>query len=582
MEPCCNALNTDVLVIGSGIAGCFAALRARELGAEVMMVEQGKSGFSGMSVGGTHRIRVVLPEDDLDAAAKGTVMECEYMVDQEFLEEALEETWPRFQDILRLGGNFRRDDRGEIRWYFADTAYPDFKQRNALWEPIGSYQHILKINKEVIRRGARVFDRVMLVDLLVNDGQVQGAVGFDTRKGDFYVFKARAVVIAAGGFSGGGAGSWPALTGDGIAMGLKAGVELRGMEFGKAETSGILPDRGAPQWVSVLLNPQEPEVTISNALGEEFLEQYELGRRVTGRKYYGPPWRVQLMAMLKEIKEGRGPCYVDFRAPDKADRLRMFWGSFFDRTLKQVKLTGTTFDKMKYELALSRGYNLGGGIRITPRGESSVPGLFSAGQSSDMCCIAQYAIISGMMASCITGRRAGESAAEFARFQCESRFDKEQAAFLKHKIYEPLNRKQGLESDVLRMETIKAWVNIDIRNEDRLMRAHREWRGLREQAEHLVAADYHELSKCHKVRAHIECSDAVAVAALARRETRLEHIREDYPLTDNRDWLKWIIVKAVGDEISAFQEEIPLKRWRYRPEPTMVDRLRTAGGRAHD
>jgi succinate dehydrogenase / fumarate reductase flavoprotein subunit len=124
-------------------------------------------------------------------------------------------------------------------------------------------------------------------------------------------------------------------------------------------------------------------------------------------------------------------------------------------------------------------------------------------------------------------------------------------------------------------------VNIDIRNEGRLTTAHREFRGLREEAENLVAPDYHELAKCHKMKAYIECSDAVAVAALARRETRLEHIREDYPLTDNKDWLKWVIVKGMEGELSASLEGIPLARWKYRPEPVSVDRLRLTGGNDH-
>ena len=575
-----TVFDSDVLVIGSGIAGCFAAIRASELGADVVMVEQGKSGYCGMSVGGTHRVRVVLPDhDDLDAAMKGTVKECEYMVDQDFIEGALAETWDRFQDMQSLGGDFRKDEHGDVKWYWSDTAFPDFKQRNAMWEPVGSYKHILKMNSQVLKRGVRVLDRIMLVDLITDGKSVQGAVGFNTRQGDFCLFRAKSVVVAAGGFSGGGVGSWPSLTGDGIAMGMRAGAELRGIEFGKAETGTLLPDRGAPGWVSVLLNPQEPEVTITNALGEEFLEQYELGRRMEGRKYYGPPWRIQLMAALKEIREGRGPCYVDYRAPDKAARLREFWGSFFERTLKQVKLTGTNFDQMKYELALSRGYNLSGGIRIDPQGQSTVPGLYSAGQSSDMCCIAQYAIVSGMMASAITARRAGESAARYARGGMAPRVDKEQVDFLREKAYAPLVRKGGPTPDGLRVETIKSWVNIDIRNDGRLEKAQKVFEGLRGQAGNLVAPDYHELVKCHKIASYIDCSEAVAHAARARQETRLEHIREDYPMTDNKGRLNWVIVRQIDGRPSARLEEIPLDRWKYRPEPEMVDFLRPVGGK---
>lgn len=573
MEFSKKELETDVLVIGTGIAGCFAAIRAKELGANVVMVEQGKSGFWGQSNGGMHRLRVVLPDDDFDTVMGGTVKECEYMIDQEYAAEALKETWTTFQDLLKLGIEFRRDDSGNIQWYFCDTLYPNFKQRQVLFEPMGTYKHILKVNKEAIRRGVKVLDRVLITDLLSTDGKVQGAVGFHTRDGNFYLIKAKAVVMASGGFGGGGV-SYPSLTGDGIAMGVKAGAELRGMEFGRTEVGGLLFDRGYPSWVYMLTNPQEEEVTITNVKGEEFLEKYELGRRLPGRKYYGPPWRLQLMAMLKELREGRGPCYVDYRAPQKADRLREFWGSYFERALKQIALTGTTLDEIKYELGVTRGHNQGGGIRIDAHGQSSLPGLYSGGVASDLCGTVQYTYLSGLNGAMITGRRAGDSAAKYALSQSQPIVNEKQVERFQEHVYEPLNRRQGVTSDEMRLEITKNWLNVDIRNEIRLRKAHENFQNLRKTSSQLVAKDLQELAKCHKIENYLECSDAIAVAAYARRESRLEHIREDYPLTDNKEWLKWVIVRLDGDELRAYLEEIPINRWKYKPEPHVVNRLR--------
>jgi succinate dehydrogenase/fumarate reductase flavoprotein subunit len=124
------------------------------------------------------------------------------------------------------------------------------------------------------------------------------------------------------------------------------------------------------------------------------------------------------------------------------------------------------------------------------------------------------------------------------------------------------------------MKTIRAWLNVDLREEKRLTQAHTEFRHLKEEALNLKANDNHELVKCHKMSNYLECSDAVAVAALARKETRLEHIREDYPLTDNKEWLKWIIVQRLQDDLHARLEDIPIHKWRYRPEPVVVDRLK--------
>jgi succinate dehydrogenase/fumarate reductase flavoprotein subunit len=184
-----------------------------------------------------------------------------------------------------------------------------------------------------------------------------------------------------------------------------------------------------------------------------------------------------------------------------------------------------------------------------------------------------------MMASAITARRAGESAARYALGVTAPQADKEQMDFLTERVYAPIGRKDGPTADGVLMETIRAWVNIDIRNDGRLEKAQRDFEGLRKQADALIAPDYHELVKCHKIKSYIDCSEAVAHAARARRETRLEHIREDYPLTDNKGRLNWVIVRQIDGRPSARLEEIPLERWKYRPEPELVDRLRPAGGK---
>jgi succinate dehydrogenase/fumarate reductase flavoprotein subunit len=567
-------LTTDVLVIGSGISGSFAAIRARALGASVVMLEQGKSGYSGMSPRGTHRMRVLSPNDDFETAMKATVMECEYMIDQEFLELALREAWDRFQDLLNLGASFRKDDDGEIKWFESETDYPWLKQRMAMWEPLSSHKHILKIRGHIVREAVEVFDRILVTDLLISDGKVKGAVGFNTREGDFYLFKAKAVIVATGTFSGGGACHHPSLTGDGIAMALRAGAALRGMEFGKTETGQIPPPPGGPIWIYPLAGPPIKEVKITNAKGEEFLEKYELGKRQVGRRYYGPPWRVQVMAMFTELKEGRGPCYVDYRSPNIGSRLREFWGSYYDLIQKQIDITGTTLDKIKYELAVSRGYSGAGGVRTNIDGESSVPGLFAGGIASDIGGNAQYTYLSGFPGAMVTGYRAGEGAAKYALSQSEPIIDAGQADSLKKQIYAPLDRGDGKTSDEIRRKLIRAWVNVDIRNDSRLKKAHEEFQVIAEETSKMVASDFHELKECHKIKNYIECSDAVALAALARCETRLEHIREDYPLTDNKDWLKWVIVRRVGKELKTELEDIPINRWKYKPERTVFDRLR--------
>lgn len=132
-----QAIKTEVLIIGSGIAGSFAAIRARELGAEVLVVEQGEAGFVGRSSTGTNINRVVLPEDDHDEALRGSVLQTDYMLDQEYAKECIDESYDRFQEILAMGGDYERNWDGSIKWMMMETDVAGFRQRQATWSPSG-------------------------------------------------------------------------------------------------------------------------------------------------------------------------------------------------------------------------------------------------------------------------------------------------------------------------------------------------------------------------------------------------------------------------------------------------------------
>ena len=543
-----HIINTDVLVVGAGIAGCFAAIRARELGVNVTIVEQGVSGFVGRTSTGTNITRVVAPEDDFDMALKGTVLQTDYMIDQEYAAGAIAETWERFQEILKLGGNFQRDFKGQIKWMMMDTQYPEFKQRQAIWEPFGSYKHLVKFKAHAVRAGAQVVDRTVITDLLVSDGKVVGAVGINRRSGDFYVFKAKAVVIATADYHAAGCNT-ASFTGDGMAMALRAGAGLRGMEFGRIGFGAIWPNyseqaaSASTRMQRTFRNMDEQRAKIVNAKGEEFLEKYEQLRRLPGRLYGGPSWKDYIPAIMKEYMEGRGPCYYDL-------------------------------GKVKFEIGYTqRASAQTGGIRIDPYGCTTLSGLFAGGTASDMCGAVHFSIPYNLMGSHITGRRAGESAAKYSGAESMTEASKNEITRLKEEAYAPLNRQSGIAEKDIRLKMIEAWPNVDFRNETRLKKAYKDFRQIEQEAESLKADDVHDLAKCLKIRNTVQLAQAEALAALARRETRLEHFREDYPYADNKDWLKWVIVTGVGTKMKTDLEDIPVHKWKYKPEPVKDYRL---------
>lgn len=543
-------IKTDVLVIGSGIAGCFAAIHACQGGAAVTIVEQGEAGFVGRSAPGPNIQRVVLPEDDFDKALEGTVRQCDYMVDQEYADEVIRESEERFQEELALGASVERGWDGKVKWMMMETQFPDFKQREAIWEPFGSYKHLHKYMVEAQRQGAQIISRTVITDLLTKNGAVVGAVGVNRRTGEFLVIHARAVVMATGDCHAAAAGNNPSLTGDGMAIGLRAGAQLRGMEFGRIGFSVIYP-AGKPMTMAETMRrglrmPGQTNVRIVNALGEEFCEQYESTRKIPGRLVGGPPWDCYLPAILKEYKEGRGPVFWDVGA-------------------------------MKFEIGFTAQQSeQNGGIRIDKNGCTSVPGLYAAGNGSDMCGAVNFSIPYNLMGSHATGRRAGIQAAQYAQAAALEEADREQIEGLKEQAYAPLAVKDGVAEAQIRMKLIDIWKYLDWRTEENLTRAYEMLRDLEKEAERLQAEDWHELVKCLKIRNTIQVGQASALAARERRESRLLHYRDDYPLTDNVNWLKWVIVQGVGGDMRVTTEDIPMERYKYRPEPTMVDRLAPA------
>ena len=156
--------------------------------------------------------------------------------------------------------------------------------------------------------------------------------------------------------------------------------------------------------------------------------------------------------------------------------------------------------------------------------------------------------------------------------------DDKQINKLKEETYAPLGRKEGIKPDELRARIIDTWLYLDIRNEQNLNKAKEKFEEIHQDTAKLIAADHHELTKCHRIKSYARCAQAVTEAALLRRETRLDHIRDDYPLTDNKNWLKWVIIRCVEGNIQAHLEDIPIEHWKYKPEPAVVNVLKLKEG----
>ena len=183
-----NFIETDVLVIGGGLAGMFAAIKARDEGVKVTVVEKNYAGKSGGAVFATNS-SIFHPEwgHNLKEWMKQIAETGDYMNNPEMTEITLKESYQRYEDLISWGVTFPRGKDGEL-----------IKLRKGVLEAYRfDWREILPVLRNVaLRSGAKIIDRVMVTDLLKQDERIVGAVGFDTRNGNFHIFKAMATVVS--------------------------------------------------------------------------------------------------------------------------------------------------------------------------------------------------------------------------------------------------------------------------------------------------------------------------------------------------------------------------------------------------
>lgn len=551
-----EAVKTDVLVLGGGIAGCMAAIRAREDNLDVVLVDKGNLGRSGLSyqMSGVHSY--FDPEkDDYSDCYRECVEGSQWLADQERLNGMLNETTELIRGMESWGVQFQKQDGEFIRTAGVGMHYG----RNVLMV-YGGFQMMSIIRAEVLRRGVRVIERVMSTDLLTSDGElptsgrVVGAVGFHIRTGKFYTFRARATVIATGGTNllWGGEGYMPSCSGDGQAMAFRAGGEMRNhdISFFRYHPTGLNCAPGA----HALLGEG---VIMVNARGERFMKQWD-------------PLRVErataalvCRAMAVETKAGRGPIYWDARHLNESSYGRL--EKTIPIVLKSLALKRLDFrkDRIPYSCALE---DLGpGGLRVDRENATSLPALYCAGATSDHSEDGVSNVINHGTESGIGGNRAGKAAAAYCGIAGEPVIDERQAARLKEQIFAPLRRESGIKHQAVRrrcMDIIDSGLLGPVRNGKGLEKAIGAVQEIiEEQVPGLVARDYHELTRCLGVANALLFLEFVPRCALMRTESRGSHYREDYPARDDANWLKWVIAKKENNNISVWAEPIPYENY---------------------
>lgn len=552
-----NFLECDVLIIGGGLAGCWAALRARDFVSQVVLVDKCKVARSGASTFAAGVMMAPTEEDDLEAWMKEIVEGEEYLVDQDWTSVVLRDQIERIKDMASWGDLFERDSKGKL---VRTLGRGSLVAQRAMFF---GYNLMSALRRQVAKKGVTLCEHIMVTDLLTSDGnhptkgKVVGAVGFHRQTGERHIFKAPAVIVAAGGQAYTRGSYFSAnLTGDAVGLGFRAGAELWNME--NMSSAGWFFER---KYSVMGLNVFAAGGSIiTNALGEEFLRKYE-------PKYGNRPRNVIINAgACKEGMEGRGPIYIDMRHFDRdtLDRMRRV----LPIAMRVFDRAGIDLTKQKLVFDLpSSGMRGTKGMRNNTYCETNLPGLYAAGVAAGH----PSGGAGGPTAfCCVSGYRAGEYAAKYSAETGGISVNLKQATDLLAQAFAPLQRNEGLTADELlnmEQEIVCPGEVFMFKHERRLEKALAELQRLEEEGlPRVTAVDVHELVKANEARNWLLHDRLSLLSALERKESRGQHIREDYPYRDDQNWLKWIVVQRQADGIAIRLEPIPIYRYPARPE----------------
>ena len=528
----------DVLIIGAGGAGLRAAIEALAQGARVGLVCKSLLG----------KAHTVMAEGGI-AAAMGNVDKkddwrthfCDTMRGGKFLNNwrmaqlHAREAPERVRELEQWGALFDRTDDGQIlqRAFGGHT----FKRLCHVGDRTG-LELIRTLQDRGVQQGIDVFMECTITRLIKDGERIAGAFGYWREQGRFVTFKAKSIVIATGGIGKAWkitSNSWE-YTADGMALAYEAGAELLDMEFVQFHPTGMVWPPGV-QGILVTEAVRGEGGTLTNNRGERFMEKYDPKRMELSTR------DVVARAIYTEVKEGRGSihggAYLDI-SHKPAEYVKKKLPSMYHQ-FKELADVDITTGPM--EVGPTCHYMMGG-IRVEAEtGQSTVPGLFAAGEAAAGLHGSNRLGGNSLSDLLVFGKRAGNAAADYAKSVQSGALDSAQLQDAEREMLRPFERTDGefpyeIHRDL--QDFMQSLVGI-FRTEEDLQKALGELEKLKPRLERMRADGSRMFNPgwhlTRDLRSMVLVSEAVTRSALARRESRGAHSRIDYPNYDDT-WAK--------------------------------------------
>lgn len=543
-------IDTDVLIIGGGTAGCFAGITlGKKKDLDVLIVEKANIVRSGCLAAGVNAINAYItkgrvPQDYVDYCKK----DADGIVREDLLLSMSERLNHVTKVMEDLGLVILKDENG------------DYVARGNRNIKING-ENIKPILADAVKKqdNVTVINHLNITDFIVENNEIKGAYGFDVNDAVFYEINAKAVLVATGGAAGlyrpNNPGfsrhkMWypPFNTGAGYAMGINAGAEMTTFEMRFIALR--CKDTIAPTGTIAQGVPAKQ----LNSNGEVYENKYGL---TTSQRLYGT---------VTENREGRGPCYLGTKGisrEQEEDLYKAYLNMAPSQTLKWFEAAGGPSEE-NVEIEGTEPYIVGGhtasGYWVDNNRETTIHGLFAAGDVAGGCpqkyvtgALAEGEIAAQAIAERLEGSGKGFVVNEVADSELSAN------AFAKKSEYERfLNNKQGLvdieqteEAMQKIMDQYAGGISTDYQyNEARLELADEKIKFLEQSIDNLAAQDADDLLRIYEIRERLTVCRSVIAHLKARKETRWHSFAEnmDYPAKSD-DWLKYVNSRKENGEI---------------------------------
>ena len=543
-------IDTDVLIIGGGTAGCFAGITlGKKKDLDVLIVEKANIVRSGCLAAGVNAINAYItkgrvPQDYVDYCKK----DADGIVREDLLLSMSERLNHVTKVMEDLGLVILKDENG------------DYVARGNRNIKING-ENIKPILADAVKKqdNVSVINHLNITDFIVENNEIKGAYGFDVNDAVFYEINAKAVLVATGGAAGlyrpNNPGfsrhkMWypPFNTGAGYAMGINAGAEMTTFEMRFLALR--CKDTIAPTGTIAQGVPAKQ----LNSNGEVYENKYGL---TTSQRLYGT---------VTENREGRGPCYLGTKGisrEQEEDLYKAYLNMAPSQTLKWLEAAGGPSEE-NVEIEGTEPYIVGGhtasGYWVNNNRETTIHGLFAAGDVAGGCpqkyvtgALAEGEIAAQAIAERLEGSGKGVVVNEVEDSELSEN------AFAKKSEYERfLNNKQGLvdieqteEAMQKIMDQYAGGISTDYQyNEARLELADEKIKFLEQSIDNLAAQDADDLLRIYEIRERLTVCRSVIAHLKARKETRWHSFAEnmDYPAKSD-DWLKYVNSRKENGEI---------------------------------